>query len=341
MAAQQYLHITNGDSAATSLKESSIPGDVLPWRDVLHEGPVPEGLSLDALSKIRADYICGQWPVFSQEESQRDFSLRDAHLAGSERYREIILWFEHDLYDQLQLLQLLDWFAIHPRQHAALSLICIDSYPGIQPFYGLGQLSLEQLVTLFGKQTPVTADQLNLGQAGWKAFTSQDPTDITTYLASDSSSLPFMHAALIRFLEEYPSTQNGLGRTDQDILELIREGADSAGKLFWHQQQREEAPFLGDWVVWQRIADLCSGPKPLLKCEPSACFRFPPNVSADKEFLSQRFSLTKTGRSVLSEQADWLELNGIDTWFGGVHLKTGGRMWRWDRKNNELLSVPG
>src|SRR3982074_3791733 len=34
------LHVTNGDSAATSLKEA-LSTDVLPWRDVLHVGPVP------------------------------------------------------------------------------------------------------------------------------------------------------------------------------------------------------------------------------------------------------------------------------------------------------------
>ncbi len=39
------LHLTNGDSAADLIREAGIGGKVLPWRDVLHMGPVPDKLS--------------------------------------------------------------------------------------------------------------------------------------------------------------------------------------------------------------------------------------------------------------------------------------------------------
>ena len=35
------LHITNGDCVADTLREA-IEGEVMPWRDVLHDGPVPD-----------------------------------------------------------------------------------------------------------------------------------------------------------------------------------------------------------------------------------------------------------------------------------------------------------
>ena len=53
------LHITNGDVAAERIRGSSLPGEVLPWRDLLHEGPVPAGLSLDEMSRVRARFIAG------------------------------------------------------------------------------------------------------------------------------------------------------------------------------------------------------------------------------------------------------------------------------------------
>jgi hypothetical protein len=37
------LHVTNGDSAASTLRQTSLGGVVLPWRDVLDAGPVPGG----------------------------------------------------------------------------------------------------------------------------------------------------------------------------------------------------------------------------------------------------------------------------------------------------------
>ena len=102
------LHITNGDSAANILKESTIRGDVLPWRDPMHHGPFPADLDLASLSKVRARYLAG--PGFDAAEVERDFQLRDEHLRGATQYDRIVLWFEHDLLDQLQILQLLDWF---------------------------------------------------------------------------------------------------------------------------------------------------------------------------------------------------------------------------------------
>ena len=43
------LIITNGDSAAACMREARLDGEILPWRDILHEGPVPAGLDLEDL----------------------------------------------------------------------------------------------------------------------------------------------------------------------------------------------------------------------------------------------------------------------------------------------------
>src|ERR1051326_8074651 len=104
------LHITNGDSAAAGIRETGVPGEVLSWMDVLHEGPVPADLALEELRSVRAQFIasCG-WTSF--EEAVGLFSRRDQMLADSLGQEEVVLWFEHDLYDQLQLIQILDWFA--------------------------------------------------------------------------------------------------------------------------------------------------------------------------------------------------------------------------------------
>ena len=51
------LHVTNGDVAAGVLRAAGMEGDILPWRDVLHEGPVRADLPLEELSKLRARFI--------------------------------------------------------------------------------------------------------------------------------------------------------------------------------------------------------------------------------------------------------------------------------------------
>ena len=101
------LHITNGDSAATLLLQTGIEGRVLPWRDILHDGPVPAGLLDEELRKVRAQFISDQgWGGY--ESVLAEFEKRDLVLENIDEHDPIILWFEHDLYDQLQLIQILD-----------------------------------------------------------------------------------------------------------------------------------------------------------------------------------------------------------------------------------------
>src|SRR5215470_10788569 len=110
------LHITNGTSV--SLQQTGLPGDILVWIDVLHDGPVPEHLDAAELRRVRGLFLDTEWP--------------DAAPA------EIALWFEHDLFDQLQLIQILD------RVHgvaAKVSLISVDRY--------LGRMSAEELAALW------------------------------------------------------------------------------------------------------------------------------------------------------------------------------------------------
>jgi len=184
------LHITNGESAAIGLRRSGIPGVCLAWRDLLHDGPVPAGLSLDELSEVRARFIAELgWAPY--EEALEGFRHRDSVLRGFRNEHEVVLWFEHDLYDQLQLLQILAWLAGQDRGEVTLSLVSIDSFPGFATFHGLGELTSSQLSSLFPNRQPITTPILALAQAAWDAFRSPDPTAIEHVLAHDTAALPF------------------------------------------------------------------------------------------------------------------------------------------------------
>lgn len=331
------LHITNGDSAAGLLLASSIVGELLPWRDVLHDGPVPGGLSTAALSDVRARFLAA--PQIGGYASVREsFRQRDALFGDAARFDEVVLWFEHDLYDQLQLLQILHGLAESPRPPRRLSMICIDRFPGVEPFYGLGQLSPPQMASLFGAREALNDGQLALGKAGWEAFTANDPQPLLDYLQTDLSPLPFMREAIVRFLADYPSAENGLGLTEQRMLQLLAQGSARPVELFRAWQALETAPFLGDWGFWQRISDMQTARNPLIACAPNQYFFYPPGAPMDKRFVQQQLSLTDTGRQVALGEADQVQLNGLDRWYGGVHLRR-DHAWRWRAERQTLRCV--
>src|SRR3954471_9217319 len=103
---RSLLHVTNGDSAGDTLRQTSLGGEVLVWRDVLHEGPVPDVPRAELL-RLRATFLaeCG-WG--RRDDLESSLAERDARfLDALRRGEQVVLWFEHDLYDQLQLLDAL------------------------------------------------------------------------------------------------------------------------------------------------------------------------------------------------------------------------------------------
>jgi hypothetical protein len=324
------LHITNGDSAATGIRQAGLEGDVLPWRDVLHVGPVPAGLPLPELSALRAYFIEEQgWAPAGMASAV--FTERDATLAGLRQHGEACLWFEHDLYDQLQLLQILDWLAGKDGGYTALRLICINEFPGVERFYGLGQLTPTQLATLYPQRQPISREQLDLARAAWAAFRSADPTDLAALLAVDTSALPFLRAALLRLLAELPAVADGLSRTERLILESLASGPQEPIAAFRASQEREDAPFLGDTIFWWHVHALgTAAHSPLLARRDGQPVVLPRALPSLRSPEGLTLDLTDAGRALLDGQTDYVRLNGIDRWLGGAHLGGPEAEWRWD-----------
>jgi len=324
------LHITNGDSAAESLSQSRIGGHVLPWRDVLHEGPVPGGLGLEALSEVRSRFIAeAGWAP--ETATPGLFEARDSQLRVTDGREDVVLWFEADLYDQLQLIQLLDWFAEHPAR--SLNLICIAEHPDLPRFIGLGQLTPGQMADLFPTRQVVTPEQLKLGREAWAAFRAPTPTPLVDLRARDTRPLPFLASALFRMIEEYPSAEAGLGRTEHQVLSALSQGAETFPAVFIATQEMESRPFMGDLTLWTRIEALATGLAPAL--------RFGTQVGVPKTgrpWNGIPLQLTSFGRAYLEGTADFVRDNGIDRWIGGVQLSGHQVPWRRDPENNLQIS---
>jgi hypothetical protein len=317
------LHITNGDSVIMSFKEGQIPGTYLPWRDVLHDGPVPKRDSLEALSDVRAAFLANEFGGGAYEAARSEFAERDRALASFADHDEVVLWFEHDLYDQLQLLQILSWLADHDVSRGRVSLIQIGSHPDIPNFQGLGQLNGAQLAALLPTRLPITPRQLEIGRQVWDAFCADDPTALCKVALRHEPEMPFLSTALMRLLEEYPSAADGLTRTERQLLKVIAGGTTKRKALWWASQQYETS-YWGDLSVYDRLDALTVRPHALVK-----------RVDDD------HVALTDRGRRILSGE-DRCDPRELDRWLGGVHLGPGRPDWRWNERDRSVtVSLTG
>ncbi|HEX8391543.1 MAG TPA: DUF1835 domain-containing protein [Longimicrobium sp.] len=316
------LHVTNGDHAADAIRAAGVPGPVLPWRDVLHEGPVPAGLPLAELSRVRAEFVASRgWATV--EEAERSFRERDHALAAAREEDEIVLWFEHDLYDQLQLIQVLHEAARLP---VRLTLINPAQYLGPSP--------PEQLRALFLLRAPVTPAQTELARAAWEAFRAPDPRRISALLATDTSALPHLAAALRRHLQQFPWTADGLSRTERQALKSLLDGPRTFAEAFAADQACETAIFLGDSSFLAALAGLGTGPAPLVTWDDGAPIRLPAPGEEMGTLAHRRLALTEEGRAVLDGRTRWVPPE--DRWLGGVHLRAGEGGWRWNEEAGRM-----
>ena len=304
-----------------TIEAARIPGAVSIWADPLHDGPVPGGLGDAELLDVRARHLGGSdEPSFSEtvaglKEWRRIIAAHDA-------YRELVLWYEHDLFDQLNLIQLLTFIREHVPASKPVSLICIDSYPGRPSFKGLGELTVSELAPLLETRQPVTNEQYATAERAWRAFREPTPEPLDRLRASDTSALPFLASAITGFLREFPWTADGLSRSERRLLQLTAAGSLTLASAFPRMDDGQRVYYVSDMSLNDLADELTGATPPLL-------------TASGGEMLRRTVAITDTGREVLAGRADRVAVCGLERWCGGTHLQP-GNMWRWDEERQRI-----
>ena len=249
------MHLTNGDSAAERLQGLVGPTGVLPWRDMLHDGPVPAGLDATQLAGVRARYLAG---VSGQDAAVVERSL-------VERDRALTEALDGERLDAVVRARPLRPApappGARPHRAGAGSPLRGDARPGRRPSLGPERPGARRAGD---RAAPIEEEQLALAVAAWEAFRAPTPAALAALLQRDLDALPHLGEALWRLLEELPAPETGLSRTERQILELLSVGPSTPERLFAECGAQEAARFLGDLPFFQRLERL-SGSPPLVE----------------------------------------------------------------------------
>lgn len=249
----ETLHITSGDLAGDSLSESGIPGQILVWHDILYDGPRKPGWPDRQTLRARALFIeestaKGLDSLYVLEVLQKQYEK----LKSASAFGRIVLWFDACLFDQSMLAHLLA--CLQHRGFRRADLLCVDEFPGIKPYNGLGQLSPDQLASVYDRRRPVTEDQFRFAEKVDEAFATQDKDLFIQLSGITNAPLPWVPAAVRRWLQEQPHPETGLGRLEQLALEALRAGCKTPLEIFSHVAAADEPPqYWGDITLWAKI----------------------------------------------------------------------------------------
>jgi hypothetical protein len=140
-------------------------------------------------------------------------------------------------------------------------------------------------------------------------------------ISESSGGLPYLRRSLRSLLERFPDRMTGLNRWDTALLRYTRDvGPASARIVAYTLGYESDGPDqVGDGYLFARLRRLGDPAlrHPLL------------TLSGNRVRIGgTRVILTDAGLAVLAGRANFVALNGIDEWVGGIHLDSAsGRVW--------------
>jgi len=321
---ERTVHICNGDSTADTLSLADLPGDIRVWADALDLGPVLP-ISDEETYKVRGEFWASKGYGTAADDAQRlaqwDRGFDEA--AGAD---ELILWYEHDLFDQLALIRLLARLARRGLPQT-LTIVSIDRHPEVPNFLGMGQLKPEQLAELWPRRTPLSRDAIDEAVTAWIAVTANDPRALP-FLTKRVKALPFLAGAIERQLEEFPDPTSGLSRTERQMLAAIARGEGTGAALMQASHAMDPRYPITDTLLLDVLKRF--GACGFIEGAPSG-------APAPDALKSVNVSVTALGRQALAGAIDRVHECGIDEWRGGIHLTGRGKVWRWHSAERKLI----
>ncbi|MGB5171486.1 MAG: DUF1835 domain-containing protein [Eudoraea sp.] len=212
------LHITNGDSFTQRLNSLKLKGDIITWREMLCEGKTETNVGSESFWKTRFDFLHKNYNVSKSwfvEKTLKEYRS----LCNHKQQDQIILWFEYDLFCQVNMLAVLSWLKKH-RRYAEIYLVCSGNEDQTDKLYGLNELRDDQLLRLYDKKTKLSQNDIEYADYVWQLYCSDNPIRLENLLEFDNNQFEYLPDAIKAHLKRFPSIKNGLNELENRILDI-------------------------------------------------------------------------------------------------------------------------
>tara|TARA_R110000796_G_scaffold10070_1_gene33770 strand:+ start:30870 stop:31802 length:933 start_codon:yes stop_codon:yes gene_type:complete len=214
------LHITNGDILTNKLNTLKLEGDIITWREMLCEGKTETNVGSESFWKTRFEFLNKNYKI--SKTWFIDKTLKEYRtLCNHKQEDRIVLWFDFDLFDQINMLAVISWLKTH-RPYAEISLVSSEGEVDSLDILGLGELTDEQLRKLYTNRTLLTQDDIEYADYVWQLYCSDNPIRLENLKDFDSFQFSHLSGAIEAHLMRFPTIRNGLNEVENNILRLAR-----------------------------------------------------------------------------------------------------------------------
>lgn len=212
------LHITNGNSLTDMLNELEIKGDVLTWQEMLCEGPTIAHIDSEEFIEVRQQFL---YEFYNIEINKAELTKELEKLNDVDDYKEIILWFEYDLFCHINLLGVMS--LLHQKGiKLPLYLVCSGRIEGDKNLKGLSELTPQQLFKHYDERILLTEDDKDLAITLWRTYCGKDHNLLKPYITKQSS-FKYLSNCLKAHLRRFPDSKSGLNILEKNILEIVKD----------------------------------------------------------------------------------------------------------------------
>ncbi|MCW5515323.1 DUF1835 domain-containing protein [Muriicola sp. Z0-33] len=224
------LHITNGDSFTQKLESLQLKGEIITWREMLCEGKTETNVGSESFWKTRFDFLHKNYKVSKSwfvEKTLKEYRS----LCNHKQQDQIILWFEYDLFCQINMLAVLSWLKTY-RRDAEISLVCSGDEDETDKLYGLNELSNEQLLDLYENRKVLSRSDIEYADYVWQLYCSDNPIRLENLTDFNNYQFDYLGDAVKAHLKRFPSIKNGLNAIENKVLEVAAEKKPRSKKAF-------------------------------------------------------------------------------------------------------------
>ena len=212
------LHITNGDCFTEKLSTLKLKGDVITWREMLCEGKTLTNVGSESFWKARFEFLNKNYKV--SKSSFIEKTLKEYRsLCNHKQQDHIVLWFEYDLFCQVNMLAVLSWLKVN-RKYAEISLVCSGNEDSSDKLYSLNELDSDQLMKLYENRKILSQDDIEYADYVWQLYCSDNPIRLENLTDFKNYQFDYLSDAITSHLHRFPSVKNGLNAMENNILQL-------------------------------------------------------------------------------------------------------------------------
>ncbi|WP_299886784.1 DUF1835 domain-containing protein [uncultured Lacinutrix sp.] len=215
---KHILNISNGSSLTAVLEKENYEGEIVTWHEMLCEGPTEKDIDTDSFFAKRKTFLES---VYGVEYDESKIKSEIKKLDEVNNYKEVILWFEYDLFCHINLIAVISLLK-QKDIRIPITLVCsgrVDHEPDLK---GLPQLTSKQLKEHFKSRVTLSVDDVALAQKAWDVYCGDDHNELKPLIVRPSNFI-YLSNCLKAHLKRFPDTRSGLSTLEYNILKLTKE----------------------------------------------------------------------------------------------------------------------